>query len=147
VAAAAAVLGELGLGWSSEPSLAAGVPARRSRSAPVRPTKPNPSGPRSLPHPPPAKLRRASPELCSTCAGRPPRGHIAKGNFFSRVFLQRGNSNSKLIFLFLVNCIENRRKIRKMQNQFCWILCELSYNVCYFCMKNTNVKNLDLQYV
>jgi hypothetical protein len=34
-------------------------------------------------------------------------------------------------WLILVNCIENRRKIRKMQGQFCWIRCELSYNFCY----------------
>jgi hypothetical protein len=66
-------------------------------------------------------------------AGRP-RGHIAKQQFFPRAFLQLGNSNSKVIFLILVNCVENRRKIRQMQNRFCRIRCELSYNFCYSCL-------------
>jgi hypothetical protein len=45
-------------------------------------------------------------------AGRP-RGHIAKQNFFPGAFLQIGNSNSEVIFLILVNYVENRRKIKK----------------------------------
>jgi hypothetical protein len=59
------------------------------------------------------------------------KGHIAKPTFFPGSLLQKVNSNSKTLWLFLVNCVENRRKIRKMQNQFCWIRCELSYNFCY----------------
>jgi hypothetical protein len=55
----------------------------------------------------PAKIRRASPEFAPPAPAGRPRGHIAKENFFSRVFLQSDNSNSKVIFLFLVNCVEN----------------------------------------
>jgi hypothetical protein len=57
-----------------------------------------------------------------------PRGDIAKGKVFSRACLQIGNSNSKAMLLILVNCVETRRKIRKMQTQFCWIRGEKSYN-------------------
>jgi hypothetical protein len=32
--------------------------------------------------------------------------------------------------LKLLKFIENRIKIRKIQTQFCWILCEKSYNLC-----------------
>jgi hypothetical protein len=63
-----------------------------------------------------------------------PRDHIARERIFSRVFLQKGNSNSEVTFLFLVNCLENHREIRKMQNQFCWIRGEISYNFCYSCL-------------
>jgi hypothetical protein len=30
-----------------------------------------------------------------------------------------------------VNCVKNRREIRKFQNQFCWVLGEISHNFCY----------------
>jgi hypothetical protein len=33
--------------------------------------------------------------------------------------------------LNLVNSVENCRKIRKMQNQFCWTPGEKYYNFCY----------------
>jgi hypothetical protein len=33
--------------------------------------------------------------------------------------------------LIFVNCVENHRKFRKMQDQFCWIPGELYYNFCY----------------
>jgi hypothetical protein len=39
-----------------------------------------------------------------------------------------------LLWLFLVNCVENRIKLRKMKNQLCWIHCELSYHFCYSCL-------------
>jgi hypothetical protein len=48
--------------------------------------------------------------------------------------LQKWISNSKAILLNLVNCVENRRKIRKIQTQFWWIRCEKSYNFFYFCL-------------
>jgi hypothetical protein len=34
-------------------------------------------------------------------------------------------------WLFLINCVENHRKIGKMRNQFCCNHGELSYNFCY----------------
>jgi hypothetical protein len=43
-----------------------------------------------------------------------PKGYIAKPSFFPRASLQKVNSNSKSDFLFLVNCVENPRKIGKM---------------------------------
>jgi hypothetical protein len=71
-----------------------------------------------------AQFRRAAP------AG-PPRDHIAKQKFFSRASLQLETQIVNVLWLFLVNCVENRRKIRKIQNQICWIRCELSHNFCY----------------
>jgi hypothetical protein len=38
------------------------------------------------------------------------------------------------MFPILVNCIENRRKIIKMQTQFFWIRGEKSHNFCYSCL-------------
>jgi hypothetical protein len=46
-------------------------------------------------------------------AGRP-KGYIANIKFFSGASSQKGNSNSDAFSLFLVNCVENHRKIRKM---------------------------------
>jgi hypothetical protein len=43
-----------------------------------------------------------------------PRGNIAKVKIFPGSFLQKCNSNSVVILLFLVNCVENDIKIRKM---------------------------------
>jgi hypothetical protein len=71
------------------------------------------------------------PKFGRTAAGRPPRGHIAKGRFFPGASAQKYNSNCKVTFLLLVNCVENHRKLRKIQNQFSWILCEVSYNFRY----------------
>jgi hypothetical protein len=66
--------------------------------------------------PSPAKLQRASPEFSQPAPAGRPRGHIAKQKFFPRASVQSGNSNSKTIWLILVNCVENRRKNRKIQN-------------------------------
>jgi hypothetical protein len=74
-----------------------------------------------------AQFRRVTP------AG-PPRDHIAKRNFFPRASLQLITQIVKVLWLYLVNCVENHRKLGKMQNQFFWILCELSYNFCYSCL-------------
>jgi hypothetical protein len=56
------------------------------------------------------------------------KGHIAKGQIFSGVCPQACNFNFKVPLLILVKCVENRRKIRKIQTQFCWIRGEKSYN-------------------
>jgi hypothetical protein len=45
-----------------------------------------------------------------------PRDHIAKEKIFPRASLQKYISNSVAVLLILVNCVENCRKIRKIQN-------------------------------
>jgi hypothetical protein len=42
--------------------------------------------------------------------------------------------NSSCDLLSFVNSVENRRKIRKVQTQFCWIPDEKYYNFCYSCL-------------
>jgi hypothetical protein len=44
---------------------------------------------------------------------------------------QNCNFNSVPIFLKLVKCVENHRKFRKMQTQFCWMPGKNYYNFCY----------------
>jgi hypothetical protein len=61
--------------------------------------------PRSLPCPPWPDSGGASPEFRRISAGRPPRDHIAKPNFFSRVFLQRVTQIVFVMWLILVNCV------------------------------------------
>jgi hypothetical protein len=87
--------------------------------------------PSPSPRPPLAKPGGGSPEFGRTAATRQLRGYIAKAKIIPRASLQKVNSNSKTIWLFLVNCVENHRKIRKMQNQFSRILGEISHNFCY----------------
>jgi hypothetical protein len=86
---------------------------------------------RPFPHPSPAKPRRTSPKFCSPASASRPRDYIAKRRFFPRASLQKVNSNSKTLLLILVNRVENRRTIRKMQGEFFWIRGELFYNFCY----------------
>jgi hypothetical protein len=74
-----------------------------------------------------AQFRRAAPT-------GPPGDHIAKLEFFSRASLQLVTQIVKVLWLYLVNCVENHRKIGKIQNQFCWIRYELSYNSRYSCL-------------
>jgi hypothetical protein len=86
--------------------------------------------------PPPHILSRPSPSSEPPDFGLPAppamaRGHIAKCQIFPGASSQKYNSNSVAVFLILVNCVENHRKIRKMQSLFCWIHGELSYNFCY----------------
>jgi hypothetical protein len=81
-----------------------------------------------------AKPGGGSPEFGPAAPAGHPRGDIAKKSIFPGVFLQKGISNSVAVFLILVNCIENHRETRKMQNQFFWINGELSYNFCYSCL-------------
>jgi hypothetical protein len=47
-----------------------------------------------------------------------PRDHIAKPRIFPRASMRKGNSNSKVTFLFLVNCVENHRKLEKCKTNF-----------------------------
>jgi hypothetical protein len=46
------------------------------------------------------------------------RGHIAKGQIFPGASSQKYISNSVAVFLILVNCVENRKKIRKCKANF-----------------------------
>jgi hypothetical protein len=62
------------------------------------------------------------------------RGHIAKGRIFPGASAQKYFSNSVPFWLKLVKCVENRRKFRKIQNQFCWLSCYEYYNFCYSLM-------------
>jgi hypothetical protein len=59
------------------------------------------------------------------------RGDIAKEELFPGALVQKETPLVKTVLLFLVNCVENHRKVRKMQGQFCWIFGELYYNFCY----------------
>jgi hypothetical protein len=59
------------------------------------------------------------------------RGNIAKEELFPGASVQKETPIVKLFWLILVNCVENHRKIRKMQSQFCSINGELFYNLCY----------------
>jgi hypothetical protein len=106
-------------------------------------------------------------------AGHRPGDHIARLQFFPRANPQsRGiivrpqsfpgtllQDESSIVYdelLILRKSIENCRTFRKMKTQFCWTPGEKYYNFCYsclncfliiLCMKNRNVKNLDLWYL
>jgi hypothetical protein len=103
--------------------------------------------------PPPAP-GRSRPPVRRNLAGPPPAGAwgpnckgatlseglsanqrlFGKTPILSRPLLQKVNSNSIVIWLILVNCVEHHRKIIKMQNQFFWINGESYYNFCYSCL-------------
>jgi hypothetical protein len=118
-------------------------------------SKSNPNRPLVTLSPSPRDSRPAPPpELARILAGPPsaaPGDPIASSLFFpvswvqskdllvrnlklSGAGLQKGISNSTCVLLILVNSVENRRKIRKMQTQFCWLLFEKSYNFCCSCL-------------
>jgi hypothetical protein len=56
-----------------------------------------------------------------------------KAEKFQGPWLQNRISNSICVLLILVKFVENRRKLRQMQNQFCWIPGEKYYNFFYSC--------------
>jgi hypothetical protein len=74
---------------------------------------------RSFPYPPRPESGGASPEFAQPAPTTAPRDYIAKAKIFPGSLLQKVNSNSKVSLLILVNCVENHRKMGKMQNQFC----------------------------
>jgi hypothetical protein len=59
------------------------------------------------------------------------RGDIAKEELFPGASVQKETPIVKTVLLFLVNCIKNHRKFRKMKGKFFWIHCELFYSFCY----------------
>jgi hypothetical protein len=56
------------------------------------------------------------------------RGISLRNQKFTGTPVQNLISNSICVLLILVNYVENRRKIGKMQTQFCWIPGEKLYN-------------------
>jgi hypothetical protein len=52
---------------------------------------------------------------------------------FQGPWLQNRISNSTCVLQILVKFVENHRKLREMQNQFCWIPGEKYYKFCYSC--------------
>jgi hypothetical protein len=124
------------LAGATAPAAAAAVRRRRPPPA-ASPLNPIPQiGPRA-PLAPPRVLPWPSPAASSPESSSPRRptaqGPHCKRYFFPRASLQKVNSNSTSAWLKLVNCVENHRKIRKFQTQFCWIRGEISYNFCYSC--------------
>jgi hypothetical protein len=126
--------------------------ARRSRPAPVRPTEsspwwamrpppPSPHQPRPPPRRNPARPPAINPQ--GPNCGLPNLSRetfVNQGAVCESGKLVRGPSHKswsqvvKLPLLILVNCVENRRKIRKMQTQFCCLCGEKSHNFCYSCL-------------
>jgi hypothetical protein len=123
--------------------------AEPRRRAPLRSNfdpKPAQGKPRTIFHP-----AGSSPEFLSKAPATMPKDPIAIGDFFLRVnpqsrgifvssliflgaFVKSCNFNSICDLLNLVNFVENRRQIRKMQTQFCWMSGEKYYNFCYYCL-------------
>jgi hypothetical protein len=100
---------------------------------------PTPSNPQNRPlgtqGPFPARARPAPaggwPEFGRTAAARPPGTTLQRGSSSRGLDCKTATEIVFGFLLILVNCIENHRKIRKMQTQFYWIRCELCYNFCY----------------
>jgi hypothetical protein len=106
------------------PPVRAAAAVRRRRPPPAAsPPNPTPQTESLVTLDPPPVLSRPRTPASSPNSGEPhrcprPREYIAKPRIFPRASLQKVNSNSEVNSLFIVNCVENRRKIRKIQNQF-----------------------------
>jgi hypothetical protein len=87
--------------------------------------------PRSFPRPSPAARTSELAGFCPPAPGSRPGDYIANTKFFPGSLLQKVNSNSKTLWLVLVNFVENHRKIIQMQDQFCGVRGKLFYNFCY----------------
>jgi hypothetical protein len=92
-----------------------------SRPPPV-PGRSRPPVRQNLTGPPPAGARGLHCKVPSLSEGLSAnRGCFCKDLKLLGTLLQKGNFNSICALLNLVNFVENRRKIRKIQTQFCWI--------------------------
>jgi hypothetical protein len=105
---------------------AAAGPLRRPRSPPAsQPPTPAQVNPRWALAPSPTTSwpnpSSESPEFWPPAPPAMAKGHIAWPQFFPGTSAQNCNFNSKFNLLILVNSVENSGKLRKMQNQFCWI--------------------------
>jgi hypothetical protein len=79
--------------------------------------------PLNLLQPFPSQGRHQSGSIPASRAGRPAQGPHCETVVLFEGSLQLETQIVKVLWLFLVNCVENRRKIRKMQNQIFWIHC------------------------
>jgi hypothetical protein len=95
-----------------------GRESRRSRRNPGEPAASHSQGPN-------CKARDLSREFCVN------EGPIRESLVLSRGFGASWIFNSVADLQKLVKCVEHRRNFRKLQNQFCWIRCEESYNFSY----------------
>jgi hypothetical protein len=93
---------------------AAAARHRRQRLHPDQTIKPVRGEPLAIPLPFPGQTPANLAGIWPTRAGQPRQDHIAKKIFFPGSLLQKRNSNSKTLWLFLVNCVENHRKIKKI---------------------------------
>jgi hypothetical protein len=107
------------------PAAAATVPGRRRRPSPaLSPPQPStgigPLGPKAPPSPVPGRPRPAVGRNLSgpPLAGRPG-ATLQRADSFQGPPRKRKTSIVFAIFLILVNCVENHRNTRKMQNKFC----------------------------
>jgi hypothetical protein len=85
----------------------------------------------SAPNPPPIGSTAGAAGIPASPPPLGSRDPIAWSQFFPGASTQNCIFNSIPNLLKLVKCVENRRKFRKIQTQFSWILCEEYYNFCY----------------
>jgi hypothetical protein len=107
-----------GRGQPRPPSLAAGAAPRRPSPYPIQPPESAPWDLGTLPRPCPASLGRRLAGIWPDRRCPAARDYIARLRFFPGSLLQKVNSNSKTLWLILVNCVENHRKIKKCKTNF-----------------------------